>query len=66
MQSGTYSYPATSRIVYGTDFAAALKRELELVGARRVFVLASDRWVHTNPRKIDGPATVRELLDAAW
>jgi maleylacetate reductase len=25
-----------------------------------------DRWVHTNPRKIEGPATVRSLLDAAW
>ena len=25
-----------------------------------------DRWIHTNPRKIDGPASVRELLDAAW
>ncbi|HET6305606.1 MAG TPA: iron-containing alcohol dehydrogenase [Rhodopila sp.] len=25
-----------------------------------------DRWVHTNPRKIDGPPTVRTLLDAAW
>jgi maleylacetate reductase len=25
-----------------------------------------DRWVHTNPRKIDGPPMVRELLDAAW
>lgn len=25
-----------------------------------------DRWVHTNPRKIDGPAVVRALLDAAW
>jgi maleylacetate reductase len=25
-----------------------------------------DRWVHSNPRKIDGPAVVRELLDAAW
>ncbi len=25
-----------------------------------------DRWVHTNPRKIDGPAVVRLLLDAAW
>jgi maleylacetate reductase len=25
-----------------------------------------DRWVHTNPRKIDGPPTVRALLDAAW
>jgi maleylacetate reductase len=25
-----------------------------------------DRWVHTNPRKIDGPLAVRALLDAAW
>jgi maleylacetate reductase len=25
-----------------------------------------DRWVHTNPRKIAGPAVIRELLDAAW
>jgi len=25
-----------------------------------------DRWVHTNPRRIDGPAVVRELLEAAW
>ncbi len=25
-----------------------------------------DRWVHTNPRKIEGPATVRMLLEAAW
>lgn len=25
-----------------------------------------DRWVHTNPRKIDGPPAVRVLLDAAW
>jgi len=25
-----------------------------------------DRWIHTNPRKIDGPPVVRQLLDAAW
>src|SRR5437588_11635504 len=25
-----------------------------------------DRWIHTNPRTIDGPPAVRELLDAAW
>ncbi len=25
-----------------------------------------DRWVHTNPRKIEGPRAVRILLDAAW
>ena len=41
MQQGIYSYPATSRIVYGTDFAEALTRELELVSARRIYVLAS-------------------------
>src|SRR5436190_4766592 len=23
-----------------------------------------DRWIHTNPRKIDGPAVIRTLLDA--
>jgi maleylacetate reductase len=41
MQSGIYSYPSTSRIVYGTDFAEALTRELDLDGARRVYVIAS-------------------------
>jgi maleylacetate reductase len=25
-----------------------------------------DRLIHTNPRRIDGPATVRQLLEAAW
>ena len=25
-----------------------------------------DRWVHTNPRRIDCPPAVRALLDAAW
>jgi maleylacetate reductase len=25
-----------------------------------------DRWIHTNPRKIDGPPVIRNLLDAAW
>jgi maleylacetate reductase len=25
-----------------------------------------DRWIHTNPRKIDGSPVVREILDAAW
>lgn len=25
-----------------------------------------DRWIHTNPRRIDGPAVIRSLLDAAW
>jgi maleylacetate reductase len=25
-----------------------------------------DRWIHTNPRKIEGPAVIRTLLHAAW
>ncbi|MGH7047617.1 MAG: iron-containing alcohol dehydrogenase [Stellaceae bacterium] len=25
-----------------------------------------DRWLHTNPRKVDGPVVVRSLLDQAW
>jgi maleylacetate reductase len=25
-----------------------------------------DRWIHTNPRKIEGPKVIRDLLDAAW
>jgi maleylacetate reductase len=25
-----------------------------------------DRWIHTNPRTIEGPHVVRQLLDAAW
>jgi maleylacetate reductase len=25
-----------------------------------------DRWIHTNPRRIDGPGVVRLLLDHAW
>ena len=58
MQSGIYSYPATSRIVYGTDFADALARELDLVGARRVYVLASG----TLERSTDVIRRVRETL----
>jgi maleylacetate reductase len=36
--------------------------ELDLIAAGSMH----DRWVHTNPRKIEGPAAVRALLDAAW
>jgi maleylacetate reductase len=25
-----------------------------------------DRWIHTNPRKIEGPSVVRALLETAW
>ena len=58
MQSGIYSYPATSRIVYGTDFVEALTRELDLVGARSVYVLASG----TLERSTDVIRRVRDAL----
>jgi maleylacetate reductase len=60
------------------DLVAALIADLRLPGRLRdvgvkpdhLDAIAEhsmhDRWVHTNPRKIDGPATVRTLLDAAW
>jgi maleylacetate reductase len=47
----------------GTLRAAGVKPEqLDVIAAGSMH----DRWVHTNPRKIDGPAVVRQLLDAAW
>ena len=58
MQSGIYSYPGTSRIVYGTDFVGALKRELDLTGERRVFILASG----TLERSTDAIRRVRAAL----
>jgi len=58
MQHGIYSYPATSRIVYGTDFAQALTRELDQVGARRVYVIASG----TLERDTDVIRRAREAL----
>ncbi len=58
MQSGIYSYPGTSRIVYGTDFAQALQRELDLSGERRVYVLASA----TLERSTDVIQRVRDAL----
>jgi maleylacetate reductase len=60
------------------DVIAALIADLGLPGRLRdvgvkqeqLDVIAAhamhDRWVHTNPRKIDGPPVVRTLLDAAW
>jgi maleylacetate reductase len=60
------------------DVVAALIAELGLPGRLRDVDVREDmldriaegsmhdRWVHTNPRRIDGPATVRMLLDAAW
>ena len=52
--------------------ALGLPATLRDVGVKpeQLDVIASgsmhDRWVHTNPRRIDGPPAVRALLDAAW
>lgn len=52
--------------------ALGLPQTLRDVGVRadQLDVIAEgsmhDRMVHTNPRRIDGPAVVRQLLDAAW
>ncbi|MBN8875875.1 MAG: iron-containing alcohol dehydrogenase [Rhodospirillales bacterium] len=60
------------------DAVAALVASLDLPGRLREVGVRPDqldtiaresmhdRWVHTNPRKIDGPETVRTLLDAAF
>ena len=60
------------------DVVAALIAELALpatlraVGVKQELLdriaeeAMHDRWVHTNPRKIAGPADVRALLQAAW
>jgi maleylacetate reductase len=60
------------------DVVAALIADLRLPGRLRdvgvkeeqldriAELSMHDRWIHTNPRKIDGPAVVRQLLDAAW
>jgi maleylacetate reductase len=60
------------------DVVAALVADLGLPGTLRDVGVKTeqldriaeesmhDRWVHTNPRKIDGPPAVRALLDAAW
>jgi maleylacetate reductase len=38
------------------------KDQLDLIAEHAMH----DRWIHTNPRKIEGPAVVRQLLDAAF
>jgi maleylacetate reductase len=60
------------------DAVAELIADLGLPGTLRAVEVKSDqldaiaaesmhdRWVHTNPRKIDGPAVVRQILEMAW
>ena len=59
-------------VVAGLIAALGLPTRLRDVGVKpeqldRIAELSMhDRWIHTNPRKIDGPPVIRELLDAAW
>src|SRR6266446_3513182 len=59
-------------VVFGLIAGLGLPGRLRDVGVKpeqldRIAELSMhDRWIHTNPRKIDGPPIVRELLDAAW
>src|SRR5713101_2620879 len=61
-----------AEVVSGLIAALGLPQRLRDVEVRpdqldRIAELSMhDRWIHTNPRKIDGPPVVRELLDAAW
>jgi maleylacetate reductase len=61
-----------AEVVAGLIAALGLPQRLRDVDARpeqldRIAELSMhDRWIHTNPRKIDGPPAVRALLDAAW
>jgi len=59
-------------VVAGLIAGLGLPQRLRDVGVKeeqldRIAELSMhDRWIHTNPRKIDGPAVIREFLDAAW
>ena len=61
-----------SDVVGGLIVSLGLPTRLRDVGVKpeqldRIAELSMhDRWIHTNPRKIEGPPVVRELLDAAW
>ena len=68
---GDEAAPAAD-LVAGLIADLSLPSRLRDVGVRqeqldRIAELSMhDRWIHTNPRKIDGPPVVREILDAAW
>src|SRR6185437_1662024 len=65
---GTPAANAVAELIAGLGLPTRLRDvgvtpdQLDLIAQNSMH----DRWIHTNPRKIDGPAVVRELLDAAW
>ena len=58
MQKGIFRYPHMERVIYGVPFAEALAQEIDLVGARSVYVLASS----TLARETDAMDQVRQVL----
>jgi maleylacetate reductase len=67
-RSGVAAADAVAELVSGLGLPGRLRD----VGVRReqfdtiARESMHDHWVHTNPRRIDGPAAVRELLERAW
>jgi maleylacetate reductase len=67
-QPGRPAGDVVAELIAGLDLPGRLRDvgvrqdQLDRIAAESMH----DRWVHTNPRKIDGPAAVRRLLDAAW
>lgn len=67
-RSGESAAEAVGALIAGLGLPTRLRDvgvredQLDLIAENSML----DRWVHTNPRKIDGPAIVRSLLDAAW
>jgi maleylacetate reductase len=67
-QPGTPAADAVATLIADLGLPGRLRdvgvkpEQLDLIAEQSMH----DRWIHTNPRKIDGPAVVRQLLDAAW
>ena len=67
-QPDTMAADAVSGLIAGLGLPTRLRDvgvredQLDLIAENSMH----DRWIHTNPRKIDGPAVIRTLLDAAW
>jgi len=66
--SGMKAADAVAALIGGLGLPTTLRavgvktEQLETIARQSMH----DRWVHTNPRKIDAPPEARELLDAAW
>jgi maleylacetate reductase len=58
MQHGIHRYPPMERVIYGTKLTDALSQEIERIGARAVYVLASG----TLARQTDVIDSVRAVL----